>query len=183
VHTTENTKFIKATVVQVYEAFTHPEALEAWFTPGDMIGKVHRFDWREGGGYEMSFFYLNNKKEVPGKISIIEDRYIATLVKLNPFEKIILSINFTSKDPGVAGEMTMEVLFTKKSDGTDVTFLFENIPAGIWPEDNENGARLTLEKLANYVDQNARKIVHHVNSQNETDEQYSDGSANAFDDK
>ena len=36
--------------------------------------------------------------------------------------------------------------------GTDVTIVFENIPPGIRPEDNEEGTRLSLEKLARYVE-------------------------------
>jgi len=33
-----------------------------------------------------------------------------------------------------------------------VTILFENIPPGIRPEDNEAGSRSSLEKLARYVE-------------------------------
>jgi hypothetical protein len=33
-----------------------------------------------------------------------------------------------------------------------VTIIFENIPRGIRPEDNEAGTELSLEKLARYVE-------------------------------
>jgi len=177
--TTSNTKFIKATAEQVYQAFTDPKALETWLAPGDMTGKVHHFNWREGGGYGMSLFYPVNEKEMRGKTSAKEDRYTAKLVKLKPFKQIIQAIHFDSPDPGFAGEMIMEVSFDQTADGTNVTFLFKNIPTGIRPEDNEKGTLLTMEKLAHYVEQGGNI----VNQKNEIDEQYSDGSANAFEDK
>ena len=171
--TTSKTKFIKATAKQVYRAFTDPKALEAWLVPGDMTGKVHHFDWKEGGGYGMSLFYPGSEKEMRGKTSAREDRYTARLVKLKPSKEIIQAINFDSPDPRFAGEMIVEVAFDEKSDGTNVTFLFKDIPTGIRPEDNEKGTLLTLEKLAQYVE----------GGKDEIDEQDSDGSANAFEDK
>ena len=45
--------FIKAPREALYRAFTDPTALAAWLAPGDMIGDVHRFDLRVGGGYKM----------------------------------------------------------------------------------------------------------------------------------
>jgi hypothetical protein len=48
--------------------------------------------------------------------------------------------------------MTMTVTFDERDGGTEVTILFENIPPGIRPEDNEVGSRSSLEKLARYVE-------------------------------
>ena len=50
------------------------------------------------------------------------------------------------------GEMTMVVTLEERDDGTEVTILFENIPPGIRPEDNDEGTRSSLEKLARYVE-------------------------------
>ena len=46
----------------------------------------------------------------------------------------------------------MEVRLEAKGNGTSVSILFKDIPPGIRPEDNEAGTRLTLEKLARYVE-------------------------------
>jgi hypothetical protein len=48
--------------------------------------------------------------------------------------------------------MTMVVTLEERDDGTEVTILFENIPPGIRPEDNDEGTRSSLEKLARYVE-------------------------------
>jgi hypothetical protein len=44
--------------------------------------------------------------------------------------------------------MTLVVTFDEVPGGTDVTFLCENLPPGLRPQDNEAGSRLSLEQLA-----------------------------------
>ena len=46
----------------------------------------------------------------------------------------------------------MVVTFEERDGGTEVTVLFEHIPPGIRPEDNDAGTRSSLEKLARYVE-------------------------------
>ncbi len=150
--TTQNSKIIKASAESLYHAFTNPNALETWQVPGDMIGKVHSFDLREGGGYKMSLFYPETEKEMRGKTSGKEDRFTAKFIELTPPNKIIEAINFDTGDPNFSGEMIMEVTLEPADNGTKVTFLFKNIPAGIKPEDNEAGTLSSLEKLGQYVE-------------------------------
>ncbi len=150
--TTQNSKIIKATAETLYQAFTNPQALEAWQVPGDMVGKVHSFDLREGGGYKMSLFYPETEKEMRGKTSEKEDKFTARFVELTPSKKIIEAINFDTADPNFSEEMIIEVTFEPTDNGTKVSFLFKNIPKGIKPEDNEAGTLSSLEKLAHYVE-------------------------------
>jgi uncharacterized protein YndB with AHSA1/START domain len=152
---TKNARLIKATPEVVYRACTDPVALAAWRAPGDMTGEVHRFDLRVGGGYEMSLYYPASETADLGKSSAREDRYTARFVELVPSSKIVEAISFESPDPAFAGEMRMEVTLEAADGGTIVTFAFKNLPPGIRPEDNELGTRLTLEKLARYVEQGA----------------------------
>ncbi len=80
--TTQNSKVIKASQEALYKAFTDPEAIAAWLAPGDMTGKVHAFNLKVGGGYQMSLFYPQSDKESRGKTSENEDRYAARFVEL-----------------------------------------------------------------------------------------------------
>jgi uncharacterized protein YndB with AHSA1/START domain len=64
---TRNSRFIKATPEALYGAFTDPAALAVWQAPGDLIAKVHSFDCRVGGGYQMSLFYPSSEKASRGK--------------------------------------------------------------------------------------------------------------------
>lgn len=51
----------------------------------------------------------------------------------------------------------MEVTFEAEDGGTTVSIVFKDIPPGIRPEDNEAGTRMTLEKLARYVEVEANR--------------------------
>jgi uncharacterized protein YndB with AHSA1/START domain len=150
--TTQNSRNIKASPETLYRAFTSPEALAVWLAPGEMIGKVHSFELKVGGGYQMSLFYPQSEEESRGKTSDREDRFTARFVELTPHRKIVQAINFDSENPDFSGEMIMEVTFEAIDIGTRVTILFKNIPAGIRPGDNETGTISTLEKLARYVE-------------------------------
>jgi uncharacterized protein YndB with AHSA1/START domain len=149
---TRNSKFIKASPETLYRVFTDPVALAVWMAPGDMTGKVHNFDYKVGGGYQMSLYYPSSDEAALGKTSEKEDRYTARFVELIPPTKIIEAITFDSSDPAFSGEMIMVVTFDAADGGTTVSILFEDIPSGIRPEDNELGTQLTLEKLARYVE-------------------------------
>ncbi|HOX73476.1 MAG TPA: SRPBCC family protein [Bacteroidales bacterium] len=150
-NSTQNSRDIKASLEELYEAFINPAALESWLAPGEMTGKVHNFDPKVGGSYQMSLYYPQSEKESHGKTTEKEDRFIVRFVELIPNKKIVQAINFDSNDPAFSGEMTMEVTLEAIENGTRVTFLFTNIPSGIRPEDNEAGTISTLEKLAQYV--------------------------------
>ena len=147
-----NSKFIRASREKLYQAFTDPEALAVWLAPGEMTGRVHSFNLKEGGGYSMSLFYPQSEKKFRGKTAEREDRFTSRFVELTPPTKIVQAIRFDTDNPAFSGEMIMEVLFEVKGNGTKVTIMFRSIPAGIRPGDNEAGTRSTLEKLARYVE-------------------------------
>jgi len=149
---TRTSRLINAPREVVYSAFLDPKALEAWQAPGDMTAKVHEFDHRPGGGYQMSLFYPVSDEDARGKTSEHEDRYTARFVELTPPSRIVEAIVFDTTDPAFAGEMTMIVTLEERGAATEVTMTFENIPSGIRPEDNDEGTRLSLEKLAQYVE-------------------------------
>jgi uncharacterized protein YndB with AHSA1/START domain len=149
---TRTSRVIKVPREALYRAFTDPAALAVWLSPGEMTGKVHEFDARVGGGYRISLFYPASEQVSRGKTSEREDRFTARFVELTPPARIVEAISFETVDPAFSGEMTMVVTFEDKDGGTEVTILFEHIPSGIRPEDNEAGSRSSLEKLARYVE-------------------------------
>ena len=58
------------------------------------------------------------------------------------------AIEFDARDPGFAGEMKMTTRLADADGGTEVTMLCQDLPPGIRPEDNEEGTRQALHKLA-----------------------------------
>lgn len=151
--TTRNAKIIATSPEVLYKALTTPEALEAWLAPGEMTGKMHHFDLRIGGGFQMSLFYPESEENSRGKTTAKEDRFKATFIELVPNRKVVEVVTFESSDSSFRGEMKMEVTLEPKGNSTEITFLFTNIPPGIDPKDNEKGTELTLDKLERFVTQ------------------------------
>jgi uncharacterized protein YndB with AHSA1/START domain len=145
-------RIIKAPRQKVYQAFVDPKAVGTWFAPDTMRARVHTFDPREGGEFRVSLTYQNPEDSQRGKTSGNTDTYHGRFVELVPYERIVEAIEFESQDPGFAGEMRMTVLLADADGGTEVSLLYENVPMGIRPEDNEAGSRQSLNKLATLVE-------------------------------
>jgi uncharacterized protein YndB with AHSA1/START domain len=150
---TSNSKIIHADKSKVYQAFSESKALEFWLAPYGMTGKIHNFNFKTGGGYEMSLFYKDAENE--GKSGGNEDRFSTTYTEIIPQEKIVQTIKFKSDNNDFQGEMTMEVYLEEvHENSTKVSIIFKNIPPGINPDDNEDGTEQSLEKLAKYLEAN-----------------------------
>lgn len=145
---TLTSKLIRATPAQAYAAFMDPAVLVQWLPPAAMTGVIHAFEPRVGGGYEMSLYYPPDEEVFRGKTSELEDRVRVRFLELTPNRRIVETISFVTEDPTLLGEMTMVADFASAAGGTEVTLLFENLPPGLRPEDNDAGARLSLEQLA-----------------------------------
>jgi uncharacterized protein YndB with AHSA1/START domain len=139
---------IKAPPETLYGAFVDPAALLAWLPPTEMTGKMHEFDARVGGGYRMSLFYPATEHNFSGKTADKEDMVDVRFVELTPPRRIVEAISFVSADPTFLGEMTMTATFDEVPEGTEVALVFKNLPPGLRAEDNDAGARLSLEQLA-----------------------------------
>jgi uncharacterized protein YndB with AHSA1/START domain len=146
--TSRAVRTIRAPRERVYAAFLNPDDLAAWLPPAEMTGVIHGFDGRPGGGFEMSLFYPEETAGSPGKTAAKEDRVRLRFVELTPPARIVKAATFAADDPAFAGEMRITVTFVERDGATEVTMAFEDLPPGVRPEDNDEGARLSLEKLA-----------------------------------
>jgi len=148
---TRSSTNVSAQRERVYQAFVDPDELLAWLPPAEMTCLMHAFDARVGGGYQMSLFYAPDEQSFQGKSAELEDRVNVRFVELTRPERIVEVVTFDSDDPAFAGEMTLTVMLAEVADGTEITMLFENIPPGIRPEDNQVGADLSLGQLARHL--------------------------------
>jgi uncharacterized protein YndB with AHSA1/START domain len=145
-------RVVKASPERVYQAFVDPAELVAWLPPGKMTGQIHAFDARVGGGYVMSLLYPASETTNRGKTSEREDRVRVRFVELTPPSRVVEAVTFDSDDPDFAGEMTLTVTIEPVPDGSNVTFRFKNLPPGLRPEDNDLGARQSLDQLAHHLE-------------------------------
>ncbi|OAV56250.1 ATPase [Rhizobium sp. WYCCWR10014] len=144
-------RFIAAPRERIYRAFLDADAVATWLPPDTMKGIVHAFEGREGGAFSMSLVYPDDEASQPGKTSDKTDRFEGRFAELVPDERIVWATVFDSEDEGFSGEMTVTTMLSPADGGTDVTMVCDNIPSGIRLEDNEEGCRSTLDKLAAFV--------------------------------
>ena len=145
---TSVTRIVRASRPVVYRAFVEADTVLAWLPPDGMRGEIIDFEPWPGGAFSMSLVYLEAEHRVAGKTEEDRDTFQGRFVELAPDEKIVQTVDFESPNPDFAG--TMRITWTLKDvvSGTEVTCLCENIPPGIRPEDNEEGGRSSLAKLA-----------------------------------
>ncbi|RXT43699.1 ATPase [Bosea sp. Tri-44] len=144
-------RLVKASPGAVYNAFADSAALSKWLPPKGMRAKIERFEPHPGGSYRMVLTY-DDPAGAPGKASADSDIVEGRFVALVPGERIVWEVGFVSDDPALAGTMTMTWRFKEVRDGTEVTILCENVPAGIAKEDHDAGLRSTLENLARFIE-------------------------------
>ncbi len=141
-------RIIKAPRAAVYAACLDPEALAAWRVPDGMTGTMHAFDGREGGGYRMSLTYKDPATGPGGKTTDDTDSFTGRFLHLVPNEIIVECVAFDAADPAYAGAMTITTSLADAPGGTEISMAFEGLPKGVRPEDNEEGTRQSLRKLA-----------------------------------
>lgn len=136
----------------VYRAFLEPDAVASWLPPDGMKGQVHVLEPRVGGKFRVSLTYLNPEESLGGKTSEDTDTTQGRFVELIPNEKIVWMTEFESEQSEFAGEMKIIWSLADADGGTEVTVVCEGIPVGIRLEDNELGSKLSLQKLAAFVE-------------------------------
>lgn len=148
-HTASRT--IIATPRAIFRAFLDPEVLVKWRAPAGMDARLDAFDPRRGGGYRMTLTYIDAYARA-GKTTANSDVVQARFVEIEPDERIVEAIDFESNDPDFAGTMTFTSTMRPVTGGTKVTFLAENVPAGVTEEDHRKGMESALKNLANLLE-------------------------------
>jgi uncharacterized protein YndB with AHSA1/START domain len=147
---TRNTRHIRAPRATVYRALVDPQAVARWRVPDGMSCVVHDFDAREGGGFRVSLTY--DAATNAGKTAARTDTYHGHFLRLVPDEQVVEVLAFETDDPALLGAVTVTTSLLAADDGTDVVVVFEGLPRGLRPEDNEIGTRMALDKLAALVE-------------------------------
>jgi uncharacterized protein YndB with AHSA1/START domain len=151
VTTTRITRHINAPRASVYRALIDARAIATWMVPTGMTSHVHTFDPREGGAIRISLTY--DAPTGTGKTTAHTDTHHGRFIKLVPDELVVQTVEFETTDPAISGEMTITISLTDAADGgTEVLAVHDGVPAGVSPEDNETGWRLSLAKLAALVE-------------------------------
>ncbi|WP_019831841.1 SRPBCC domain-containing protein [Sphingomonas sp. PR090111-T3T-6A] len=143
-------RIIIATPRAIFRAFVDPEVLAKWRAPAGMSVELLAFDPRLGGGYKMILRYKSGGGR--GKSSDDSDIVLARFEALDAEERIIETIVFESSDPAFSGTMRLTTTLKPVTGGTKVTFLAEDVPAGISEADHVAGMESALKNLANLLE-------------------------------
>ncbi|WP_223641416.1 SRPBCC family protein [Corallococcus sp. EGB] len=142
---------VKAPRARVYSALIDARAVATWMVPDSMTSHVHVFEPREGGAFRISLTY--DTLTETGKTTAHTDTHHGRFVKLVPDEQVIETTEFETSDPTLQGEMRITFTLSDAQDGgTDIDAAHEGLPPGVPPADNELGWRMSLAKLAKYVE-------------------------------
>ncbi|MGO2111219.1 MAG: SRPBCC domain-containing protein [Microbacterium gubbeenense] len=136
---------------RVFAALTSREALVTWLPPAGMLGRLERFDMREGGSYRLVLTY-SNAAGAPGKTSADADVSDVRIAQIVPGERVVQHIDFDSEDPTFHGTMHMEWLLHAVTEGTWVEIIARNVPEGISARDHAAGLTSSLSNLAAYLE-------------------------------
>jgi uncharacterized protein (TIGR02246 family) len=150
VRSTRVTHHVNAPRENVYRALLDARAVETWMVPARMTSHVHAFDPREGGGFRISLSY--DEPTAAGKTTAHTDTFHGRFVKLVPGEQVVQLTEFETDDPTMQGEMTVTFTLADAGAGTDVTGVHDGLPPGLSNADNETGWRMSLAKLAAFVE-------------------------------
>lgn len=142
---------VRAPREQVYHALHDADAVATWMVPDGMTSQVHEFDAREGGRFRISLTY--DEPTGTGKTTAHTDTFHGRFVRLVPNQEVVEVIEFETDDAAMRGEMTATFTLSDANGGTDVAGVHENLPPGLSPADNETGWRMSLAKLASFVEQ------------------------------
>ena len=142
---------VRAPREQVYRALLDADAVATWMVPDGMTSQVHEFDAREEGRFRISHTY--DEPTGTGKTTAHTDTFHGRFVRLVPNQEVVEVIEFETDDPAMRGEMTATFTLSDANGGTDVVGVHENLPPGLSPADNETGWRMSLAKLASFVEQ------------------------------
>jgi uncharacterized protein YndB with AHSA1/START domain len=147
---TRISRHVNAPRADVYHALLDARAVAAWMVPSGMTSHVHLFDAQEGGTFRISLIY--DEPTGTGKTTAHTDTYHGQFVKLVPNEQVVEVMEFETADATMQGKMTVTFTLTDAQGGTELLAVHDNLPPGLSPKDNETGWRISLDKLAAYVE-------------------------------
>lgn len=105
---------------RVYRAFLEPDALVKWMAPNGFTAKVHSFEAKEGGQYQMSFTNFSTGSS---------HSFAGTYIKLIPNHLIRYNDQF--EHPALYGQIEVTIEIQPVSVGAEVYITQSGIPNAI----------------------------------------------------
>lgn len=145
-------RIIVAAPRAIFRAFVDREVVALWRRPAGFDARLLNFEPRTGGGYRMTCRSADavkaDGKGAEANACVIQGRF----VELVPDERIVEEIEYEEAPAELAGVMRMTTTLTPVTGGTKVTFVCENVPAGITAKDHQSDLASILKNLAVFIE-------------------------------
>ncbi len=145
---------ISAPQESIYQAFIKEEAFRTWLTPDDMTNEVEAFNPVEGGNFIIRLEY--DDEAAAGKSGGNTDRYTGTFTALEPYNRVVFTVEFDTFDDKYEGVMEQEWVMIGQGDATEVIVSCRNVPEGIDQNVHERALIVALYRLAEYLGADVR---------------------------
>ena len=140
-HTIHLHRVLRSSPEKIYRAFLDADAMTKWIPPYGFTGKMHHFDAKVGGTFKMSFANFGTGQT---------HSFGGEFLELVPYERLRYTDKFD--DPNLPGVITVTVILTKVTGGTDVNIEQAGVPAVIPAEMCYLGWQESLAQLAHLVE-------------------------------
>lgn len=140
--TLEIKRTFKASPHEVFDAWTKPEAICAWFAPSpDMTSEVDKLELTVGGKYQFKMI------EPKGDTFIVAGEYI----QISPPDELIFTWAWIHGDD--KSEMLVSLNFKETNGNTELTLLQERLPTQEIKDLHNEGWTACLARLTEFVEQ------------------------------
>jgi uncharacterized protein YndB with AHSA1/START domain len=132
-------KTFMAAPEKVYEAWTNPKKIVAWFGPEGFTNTIHTFEVKEGGKYRITMKAPDNS----------EHTVYGIFKKLNPPNGLSMTWRWegTEDVAGMSGETLVTVAMEPISDGTEMTLTHTGFIDDEAKQNHEEGWTGSFNKL------------------------------------
>jgi len=135
-------RFIKAPCARVFEAWTRPELMKQWFSPGPMTTPDAQSDLKSGGAYKVVM-------RQPDGVTFTA---VGVYKEIVPDKKLVFTWGWEGGgDMGGRQETLVTLEFSEKDGGTELTLTHERFAAAEETKKHLEGWNGCLDKLAAWV--------------------------------
>lgn len=151
--TTVNETRIAAPPERVWQALVTPALVARWLPPPPMACRMYHWEAQPGGAihYVLTYPPGNEEAAKTPQGDVCRGRFLA----IDPPRRLEQIFSFDGDDPGLRGEMRVEIALLPAGDGTLLTATCRGIPPAIPEAANHEGWELSLGQLRALVEAEA----------------------------
>lgn len=139
-----------ASIEQVFEAWSDPEALEQWFGPHTHKCKVEKYDFQVNGEYQIRMIPVAEDTDCGGYDKGADSVCAGTFVDIIENQRIVMTFGWIENGGDISGTL-LTIEFNTAKDGTDVTLIHEKLPNKDAADAHRGGWEGTLECLESFI--------------------------------